>query len=369
MDPDSSSAPLREGYDDEVRCADEADILIRTRDLISETLDKHDSQNCDSNEGTVHHTPCVQEGDGKIAMEEGKRENQPVVVEAHDIMAISSQITHQMLVDEEAISIQQEAWFVVKLKKKSNEHLLSAEELDSGHHELRSDSLGSAILIESGNLPKEEAHDQTILERIDDVDNNQTILGEEGLRQSTDTEAAFSREKTAVLIREDNKLAVKTIREAISDPYYFSDSDEQTADAESKLVTERGCSSQVVDSLGVLVMYSIPRTVHCLLKNLCSHVLQYYHDPVSGRQFRSKNEVMEYLERGTLERVSEAQVKFKAFWSECNSKISLSECTWQTPQSTDTGISILQPFVCMSEDYSCHCKAHSAQSAQSSCTF
>lgn len=170
MDPDSSSAPLREGYDDKVLCADEADILIRTRDLISETLDKHDSQNCDSNEGTVHHTPCVHEGDGKIAMEEGKRENQPIVGDAHDIMAISSQITHQILVDEEAISIQQEAWFVVKLKKKSNEHLLSAEELDSGHHELRSDSLGSAILIESGNFPKEEAHDQTIVERIDDVD-------------------------------------------------------------------------------------------------------------------------------------------------------------------------------------------------------
>lgn len=104
------------------------------------------------------------------------------------------------------------------------------------------------------------------------------------------------------MIREDNKLAVKTIREAISDPYYFSDSDEQTADAESKLVTERECSSQVVDSLGLLVMYSIPRTVHCLLKNLCSHVLQYYHDPVSGHQVRSKNEVMEYLERGTLKR-------------------------------------------------------------------
>ncbi len=211
MDPDSSSAPLREGYDDKVLCTDEADILSRTRDLISETLDKHDSQNCDSNKGNVHHSPCVHEGDGKIAMEEGKRENQPVVGDAHDITAISNQITHQMLVDEEAISIQQEAWFVVKLKKKSNEHLLSAEELDSGHHELRSDSLGSAILIESGNLPKEEAHDQTILERIDDVDNNQTILGEEGLCQSTDTEAAFSREKTAVLIREDNKLAVKTI--------------------------------------------------------------------------------------------------------------------------------------------------------------
>lgn len=74
MDPDSSSAPLREGYDDKVLCTDEADILSRTRDLISETLDKHDSQNCDSNEGNVHHTPCVHEGDGKIAMEEGKRE-------------------------------------------------------------------------------------------------------------------------------------------------------------------------------------------------------------------------------------------------------------------------------------------------------
>ncbi len=226
-------------------------------------------------------------------MEEGKRENQPVVGDAHDTMAISSQIAHQMLVDEEAISIQQEAWFVVKLKKKSNEHLLSAEELDSGHHELRSDSLGSAILIE---------HDQTILERIDDIDNNQTILDEEGLHQSTETEAAFSREKTAVLIREDNKLVVKTIRKAISDPYHFADSDEQTADAKSKLVTERECSSQVVDCLGLLVMYSIPRTVHCLLKNLCSHVLQYYHDPVSGHQFRSKNEIMEYLERGTLKR-------------------------------------------------------------------
>jgi hypothetical protein len=303
VDPDSSSAPLREGYDDKVLCTDEGDILSRTRDLISETLDKHDSQNCDSNEGNVHHTPHVHEGDGKIAMEEGKRENQPVVGDAHDITAISNQITHQMLVDEEAISIQQEAWFVVKLKNKSNEHLLSAEELDSGHHELRSDSLGSAILIESGNLPKEEAHDQTILERIDDVDNNQTILGEEGLCQSTDTEAAFSREKTVVLIREDNKLAVKTIiREAIGDPYYFSGNDEQTADAESKLVTERECSSQVVDSLGLLVIYSIPRTVHCLLKNLCSHVLQYYHDPMSGHQFRSKNEDMEYLERGTLKR-------------------------------------------------------------------
>jgi hypothetical protein len=47
--------------------------------------------------------------------------------------------------------------------------------------------------------------------------------------------------------------------------------------------------------------------------------------------------------------VTEAQVKFQGPWSEHNSKSSLLECTWQTPQLTDTGISILQPFICQNE--------------------
>jgi hypothetical protein len=38
VDLDSSSAPLREGYDDKVMCTDEADILIRTRDPLISTI-------------------------------------------------------------------------------------------------------------------------------------------------------------------------------------------------------------------------------------------------------------------------------------------------------------------------------------------
>jgi hypothetical protein len=60
------------------------------------------------------------------------------------------------------------------------------------------------------------------------------------------------------LIREDNKLTVKTIREAISDPYYFSDSDEQTADAESKLVTERDAVAKLLIPLDCLQCTQIP---------------------------------------------------------------------------------------------------------------
>ncbi len=185
-------------------------------------------------------TPGVPEVDGKFAMENRKGESLHLLGEAEVSVATNSQVTCQTT-DDKAGSTGNEGQFIVKLRRESSKHLFSVEKLDSGDvvgHECHD----STVLIESSDLhlPNGETHDQTVLEMVHNVNGNPTTMGER-LHQSTDAETPLPGENMAVMVRKDCQLPAE---ESTSDPYYFSDGDEQTADTDSKPANKWDCSSQ-----------------------------------------------------------------------------------------------------------------------------